>query len=57
MTSLRPSIGFPLHRPRRAESGATSVVRRILAWASGAPRRGDDERRSPLDKPFPFFGE
>jgi len=44
-------------RSRRAEAPLAGLAQRVLAWATGAPRRDDAEKRSPLAKPFPFFGE
>lgn len=34
-----------------------SLGRRLLAWATGASVPVGGEVRSPIDKPFPFFGE
>ncbi|WP_333824331.1 hypothetical protein [Pinisolibacter sp.] len=57
MTALTNSLGVLPSRHRRAVDESTSLLRRLLAWVSGEPRKGDDEKRSPLAKPFPFFGE
>lgn len=57
MTALTNSLGVLPSRHRRAVDESPSLLRRLLGWVSGEPRKGDDEKRSPLAKPFPFFGE
>ena len=57
MTALTRSIGMFAPDHRSATDERASLSHRILAWISGEPRKGDDEKRSPLAKPFPFFGE
>jgi hypothetical protein len=57
MTTLTKSIGLLPTRHRRATIETASVARRIADWLSGAPRKDDDEKRTPLAKTFPFFGE
>lgn len=49
-------------RGRSPAAGATngaisSLGRRILAWVSGGTPASGREIRTPIDKPFPFFGE
>ncbi|MGO9008297.1 MAG: hypothetical protein ACLQIQ_18535 [Beijerinckiaceae bacterium] len=34
-----------------------SLFDRLLAWLRGAPRGIGEDRRTPLEKPFPFLGD
>jgi hypothetical protein len=57
MTALTRPFGMFANDHRSATDESAPLSRRILAWVSGEPRKGDEEKRSPLAKPFPFFGE
>jgi hypothetical protein len=47
----------PTRTRRRSPTAAPSRLRRILERLRGEAGKPAGERREPIDKPFPFFGE
>ena len=48
----------PTTRTRRRVAATTpDPLRRLFAWLRATAADRSHERREPIDKPFPFFGE